>query len=355
MTLPTGIRQREFGVLPEGRTVCEYVLDNGAGMTLRAINFGGIVTALHVPDKHGHSANVVLGFPALDDYVERNPHFGTIVGRCANRIAGGRFVLDGQVHSLARNDGPNTLHGGACGFGARWWDATAAPPADDGSVTLRFAYTSADGEEGFPGRLDVSVCYTLSVDNEWRIDYRATCDRATVVNLSHHDYFNLAGSGSALGQRLTLAASRFTTIDRHLIPVALQSVTGTPFDFRAPTRIDERIRVNDAQLRLAQGYDHNWVLDRTEPGLCLAARLQDDASGRILEIETTEPAMQFYSGNFLSGSLAGSGGTLYRQGDGVCLEPQHYPDAANRPDFPSVVLRPGEVFASTTVYRFRTT
>jgi aldose 1-epimerase len=353
MTRQAGIRQREFGILPDGRTVWEYLLDSGAGMTLSAINLGGIVTAIRVPDRQGCIGNVVLGFSELADYVERNPHFGTIVGRCANRIAGGRFVLDGEVHSLDRNDGPNTLHGGARGFGARWWEATAVPPASDGSVKLRFDYSSADGEEGFPGRLDVSVSYTLTVHDEWRIDYRATCECATVVNLSHHDYFNLAGSGSALRHRLTLAASRFTTIDSCLIPVAVQAVEGTPFDFRVPTRIDDRIRVNNAQLALARGYDHNWILDRADAGLCFAARLHDDASGRSLDIETTEPAMQFYSGNFLDGSLAGSGGMLYRQGDGLCLEPQHYPDAPNRPDFPSTVLRPGEIFASSTVYRFR--
>ena len=352
MTRPARIGQREFGALDDGRCVNEYLLDNGRGMTLTAINLGGIVTSVRVPDRHGRIDNIVLGFAALADYAQRNPHFGTIVGRCANRIAGGRFALDGDVHALPCNDGPNTLHGGVRGFGARWWQASLAPPAADGSVTLRLHYTSADGEEGFPGRLDVSVDYTLTVHNEWRIDYRATCARATVVNLSHHDYFNLAGSGSALAHRLTLAASRFTTIDRHLIPVAVVPVEGTPFDFRQPTRVDERIRAGDAQLALARGYDHNWVLERTGAGLCFAARLEDDVSGRSLEIETTEPALQFYSGNFLDGSLLGSGGALYRQGDGLCLEPQHHPDAPNRPDFPSVVLRPGAVYASSTLYRF---
>lgn len=352
MTRPPAIRQREFGTLPDGQVVHEYLLDNGAGMVLRAINLGGIVTALHVPDRHGHSANVVLGFAALADYVERNPHFGTIVGRCANRIAGGRFMLDGELHALARNDGANTLHGGADGFGTRWWQATPLAPDAQGQVALELAYTSADGEEGFPGRLHANVRYTLTPNNEWHIDYRATCSRPTVVNLTHHDYFNLAGSGSALGQRLTLQASQFTAINREWIPTALQSVAGTPFDFRQATHIDERIRANDEQLRLAQGYDHSWVLDRPGPGLHFAARLQDDMSGRVMEIHTTEPAVQFYSGNFLNGSLAGSGGQLYRQGDGICLEPQHHPDAPNRPDFPSVVLRPGQVYSSRSVYRF---
>ena len=352
MAQPPSIRQREFGALPDGRAVLEYELDNGLGMVLRAINLGGIVTALQVPDRHGHSTNVVLGFASLSDYVERNPHFGTIVGRCANRIAGGRFMLDGELHELARNDGANTLHGGAAGFGTRWWQATAVAPGSDGSVTLRLDYSSADGEEGFPGRLDASVSYTLTLNNDWQIDYRATCDRATVVNLTHHGYFNLAGSGSALAHRLTLQASQFMAINSELIPTALQAVAGTPFDFRQPMRIDERIRRNHAQLRLARGYDHSWALDRPGPGLHLAARLQDDVSGRVMEIETAEPALQFYSGNFLNGSLAGSSGQLYRQGDGICLEPQHHPDAPNRPDFASVVLRPGEVYTSRSVYRF---
>ena len=226
------------------------------------------------------------------------------------------------------------------------------PPAADGSVSLRLERVSADGEEGFPGTLHVSVRYTLTRRSEWCVDYRATCDRPTVVNLSHHDYFNLAGGGSALEQKLTLAASRYTTVDRHLIPVAVAGVEGTPFDFRAPTRVAERIRDLHPQLLLARGYDHNRILDGDGPGLRFAARLQDEASGRTLDIETTEPAMQFYSGNFLDGRLPGSNGGSIRQGDGLCLEPQHCPDAPNRPDFASTVLRPGEVYTSRTIYRF---
>ena len=328
------------------------MLDNGNGLALSAINLGGIVTAIRVPDRHGTHGNVVLGFAQLADYDERNPHFGTIVGRYANRIAGGRFELDGHTHVLPINEGTNTLHGGLQGFGARWWDATPEPPAAEGSVALRFDRVSPSGEEGFPGRLDVSVRYTLSARNEWRVDYRATCDRATVVSLSHHIYFNLAGAGSALGHELSLRASRYTTVDRHLLPVAVADVDGTPFDFRQPTPVAARVRSADPQLALARGYDHNWLLDRPGPGLQLAARLLDRDSGRMLEIETTEPAMQFYSGNFLDGSLLGAGGALYRQGDGLCPEPQHSPDSPNRPDFPSTVLRPDEVYASSTVYRF---
>ncbi|MEO5672393.1 MAG: aldose epimerase family protein [Ramlibacter sp.] len=346
--------------MPDGRAVNEYTLHNGAGMSLSAINLGGIVTAIRVPDREGCLGNVVLGFSQLADYVERNPNFGVIVGRYANRIAGGRLMLDGQLHQLDQNNGPNTLHGGKRGFGTRWWDVTPLPAADDGSVALRFDYTSADGEAGFPGRMDVTVHYTLMSGNAWRVDYRATCERASVVNLSHHDYFNLAGSGSALDHHLTLAASRYTAIDSGLIPVEVAPVEGTPFDFRKPTKIAERIRQGHAQLALARGYDHNWIIDgdnNTDHGidraaLRFAARLHDERSGRALDIETTEPAMQFYSGNFLDGSLRGAGGEMVRQGDGICLEPQHYPDSPNRPDFPSTVLRPGEVFSSATVYRF---
>lgn len=351
-TSAPSLRQRPFGTLPDGSPVDEYLLDNGRGMTLGVINLGGIVTAIHTLDRYGRSANVVLGFRDLSDYVERSPHFGTIVGRYANRIARGRFTLDGRTHALPLNDGNNTLHGGACGFGARWWRISPVPASEDGSVGVRLERVSPDGEENFPGELKVCVQYTLNQRQEWHVDYRATCDAPTVVNLSHHDYFNLAGEGSALEHELTLAASRYTAVDRELIPVALSNVQDTPFDFREPVAVGARIRQVHAQLALARGYDHSWVLDRGAPGLQFAARLQHRASGRVLEIETTEPAMQFYSGNFLDGSLPGSGGSLYRQGDGVCLEPQHYPDAPNRPDFPSTTLRPGETFSSHTVYRF---
>ena len=353
--MPTSLpalSQRSFGNLPDGRAVIEYTLDNGAGLTLSAINLGGIVTAIRVPDREGQCANVVLGFTQLSDYVDRNPHFGTIVGRYANRIAGRCFEIAGQKHTLSANDGPNTLHGGARGFGSRWWNIEAQQPGADGSVALRLDRISPDGEEGFPGQLNVSVTYTLNQQQEWRGDYLASCDRATVTILSHLDYFNLAGTGSALGHELTLAASRYLTVDQHLIPLAPYDVEGTPFDFRQSAVVETRIRNADEQLALARGYDHSWILDRMGPGLQFAARLRDRASGRVLEVATTEPAMQFYSGNFLDGSLPGSAGKLYRQGDGLCLEPQHFPDAPNRPDFASTVLRPGEIFTSSTVYRF---
>ena len=346
---------RPFGHLPDGRAVFEHTLDNGRGLTLRAINFGGIVTALHFPDRDGHSANVVLGFDKLSDYVERNPNFGTLVGRFGNRIAGGRFMLDGALHQLALNDGVNALHGGPGGFGKRWWAIEPLPPAADGSVALELTLASDDGDEHYPGRLDVTVRYTLTVLNEWRIAYCATTSRATVLNLTHHGYYNLTGGGSALDHELSLNAGRFLPVDATLIPTGIAAVDGTPFDFREPVRIAERIRSGDAQLMIARGYDHCFALDRGgDNGLVHAARLRDPASGRVMEIATTEPGIQFYSGNFLDGRLRGSGGHAYRQGDGVCLETQHYPDSPNRPEFPSTVLQPGETFQSTTVHRFST-
>jgi aldose 1-epimerase len=345
--------EREFGRLVDGTAVTEYTLDNGRGLCLSAINFGGIVTALQTPDRTGRSDNIVLGLPTLTDYVARNPNFGTIVGRYANRIAGGRFVLDGTAHQVTVNDDPNSLHGGARGFGARWWHITPTTNRDSDETSLDLRYTSVDGEEGYPGELEVLVRYTLTANDEWRIDYEAACDRTTVVNLSHHDYFNLGGSGSVLDHELTMPASRFTTVDATLIPTGLADVSGTPFDFRAPTVIGRRVRQGHEQLVKARGYDHNWVLDRGDAtGLALAARVAHADSGRVMEIHTTEPGVQFYSGNFLDGTLVGASSELVRQGDGLCLETQHFPDSPNHPTFPSTVLRPGEVFRSTTVHRF---
>ena len=350
------ISSRDFGRLPDGRAVTEYTLDNGQGLRLSAINLGGIVTSLHVPDRQGRSDNVVLGLPTLSDYVERNPHFGTLVGRYGNRIAAGRFTLDGSDFQLPLNDGPNSLHGGLKGFGARWWDIQPVPADAHGNVALLLSYTSVDGEEGYPGTLQVTVRYTLDTEQGWRIDYRAETDRPTVLNLTHHDYFNLAGSGSVMDHELQLMASRYTPVDATLIPVGLADVVGTPFDFRVPTRIGARIREPHEQLVRGRGYDHNWVLDRdrnlSADGLTLAARLSHATSGRVMEVHTTEPGVQFYSGNFLDGTLVGSSGQVVRQSDGLCLETQHFPDSPNQPDFPSTVLRPGEVFESSTVIRF---
>jgi aldose 1-epimerase len=353
------ITSREYGRMPDGRAVTEYTLDNGRGLRLSAINHGGIVTALRVPDRHGHSANVVLGLPALADYLKPHPHFGTIVGRYANRIAAGRFTLDGVAHQLGLNDGANSLHGGPKGFGTRFWQIEPVSSEDArGDIAIELRYTSIDGEEGYPGEAQLTVRYTLSAkSNTWRIDYRAVTDKPTVINLSHHDYFNLAGSGSVMDHRLTIPASRYCPVDAQLIPLGVSEVAATPFDFRTPTRIGERIREDHEQLLRAHGYDHNWVLDRSGghggvDGLALAARLEHEGSGRVMEVHTTEPGVQFYSGNFLDGSLMGAEGASLRQGDGLCLETQHFPDSPNQPGFPSTVLRPGEVFRSTTEHRF---
>ena len=350
---PSSILRRDYGRLADGRPVHEYTLDNGAGVSLSAINLGGIVTAIRVPDRDGVIGNVVLGFDSLAAYEAPHPHLGTIVGRCANRIARGRFVLEGRVGQLALNDGGNALHGGPVGFGRCWWQIEPLPPAGDGSVAIELHHVSPDGDQGYPGELQAQVRYTLTPRNEWRIDYHATCDRPTIVNLTHHDYFNLAGAGSVADHRLTIAASRYCPIDAELIPQGIAQVSGTPFDFRRATAIGARLHEADPQLAWGGGYDHNWVLDETDaPRLRFAARLVDPASGRMLEIDTTEPGLQFYSGNFLDGSLIGTTGQPLRRGDGLCLETQHFPDAPNHPEFPSTLLRPGAHHASTTVHRF---
>lgn len=345
-----------FGTMPDGTAVDEYTLDNGRGLSLSVIPFGGIVTRLECPDREGRRANVVLGFSNLHDYLSRNPNFGTLVGRHANRIAGGRITVDGIEHQLPLNDGPNALHGGTPGFGARWWQLTPLPPAADGSVSLDLTLTSEHGDQGYPGTLQVAVRYTLTPANEWRIDYEARTDRPTVVNLTHHGYYNLAGRGSALQHRLTLAASHFAAVDATLIPIAREAVDGTPFDFRQATAIDARLRQAHPQLTCGRGYDHHWFIDRGErraDQLAFAARLEDPASGRQMEVFTTAPGVQFYSGNFLTGQLLGAGGEHYRQGDGVCLETQAPPNAPNWPEGgSSTLLTPDAVFRSSTVHRF---
>jgi len=352
------MERRDYGRLPDGRLVHEYTLDNGMGLRLTAITLGGIVNGLWVPDAQGRSGNVVLGFDNLDDYVHRNPSFGIIVGRYGNRIAGASFELDGEIHTLSRNNGPNCLHGGLEGFGHRLWQAEPAEPRAGEAEALLFSYTSPHGEQGFPGELKVRVRYSLSAtDNSWRIDYEASTDRATVVNLTHHDYFNLAGEGSALRHRLTIPASRYSEVDEHQIPQRHAPVDGTPFDFRTPTSIVARIRQAHPQLLRSKGYDHNWLLDALPDadGLRPAATLEDPHSGRRMDVLTSEPALQFYSGNFLDGSLAGPGGRIYRQGDGICLETQHNPDSPHHAadaDWPSTVLRPGQAWRSSTVHRF---
>jgi len=354
---PTNIprRSREpFGTV-DGKQVFLYALSNGKGMEARITNYGAIVVSLVVPDRAGKPGDVVLGYDSLSSYLKATPYFGAIVGRYGNRIGKARFTLDGKEYMLRANDGANTLHGGPKGFDKVVWEPDESTPPTE--PVLKLKYVSPDGEEGYPGTLTATVTYTLTDSDGLRIDYAATTDKPTVVNLTHHSYFNLdgAGSGDILAEELMLNADRFTPIDSGLIPTGeLKSVEGTPMDFRTPTAIGARINAKDDQLRYGRGYDHNWVLNRTGDGLSLAARVVAPGSGRVLEVWTTQPGIQFYSGNFLDGTNIGKGGKAYAYRNGFCLETQHFPDSPNKPQFPSTVLRPGETFTSTTVYKFST-
>ncbi len=348
------IKRQPFGTAPDGTVVDIFTLVNDNGLEARITNYGGIVTTINAPDRNGKWADIVLGCDTLDEYVRKSPYFGCIVGRYANRIAGGRFSLDGVEYALAKNDGANHLHGGLKGFDKAVWAAEASLTAEGPS--LKLTAHSADGEEGYPGNMDVIVTYTLTNAGELRLDYRAVADRATVVNLTNHSYFNLAGAevGSILGHELTIDADAFTPIDGTLIPTGeLRPVAGTPLDFTRPRVIGERIDSDHEQLAFGMGYDHNWVLN-SGGGLSRAARVYEPGSGRVLEVFTTEPGIQFYSGNFLDGSCTGKNGKVYNRREGFCLETQHFPDSPNKPQFPSVVLRPGEEYAQTTVFRFST-
>ncbi|MGO4882663.1 MAG: aldose epimerase family protein [Bryobacteraceae bacterium] len=343
---------REFGKTPSGETVTLYTLKNSKGVEAAISTYGGVIVSLKVPDRAGMLGDVVLGFDDFKGYLIPPPYFGAIVGRYGNRIAHARFTLDGIEYKLAKNDGDNTLHGGNRGFDKVLWKAKPI-----NGHTLQLTYLSKDGEEGYPGNLSVTVTYTLTDHNELKIDYTATTDKDTVLNLTNHSYFNLAGEGKGdiLAHRLTLYASRFTPVDKGLIPTGeLRNVEGTPFDFRQPHAIGERIGSSDEQIVLGGGYDHNFVLDRSGAGLSLAARVADPGSGRVLEVLTTEPAIQFYTGNFLDGSIHGKGGKVYGRRSAFCLETQHYPDSPNHPAFPATELKPGAVYHTTTVFRFTT-
>lgn len=342
-----------FGKLSDGTEIHRWSLENG-GTRLKVLSYGGIVQSLEIPDREGRYSNVSLGFDSIEDYVAASPYFGALIGRYGNRIGAGRFTLDGTSYQLSVNDGENSLHGGNSGFDKAVWDIEPFEQGTD--VGLRLQLTSADGEMGFPGTLTTKVTYTLTEDGDWRIDYEATTDRATVVNLTSHVYWNLAGEsgGSVLGHELDIAAARYTPVDAGLIPTGEPAeVAGTPFDFRTPKTVGADLRAAHQQLLYAKGFDHNWVLDKgvtAEPEH--VATLKDPSSGRTLRIATTEPGLQFYSGNFLDGTLVGSGGTIHRQGDALCLETQHYPDSPNRPDFPSTVLRPDRIYRTTTIHSF---
>lgn len=351
MTGATTHTQAEFGKLPDGGVAYIFTLANRNRLEARIANYGGRIVSLSVPDRNGKLADVVLGFDSLPEYLANgSTYFGALIGRYANRIGGARFALDGVEYKLEKNDGENSLHGGSHGFDKRLWTPRLLP---DGGLEL--TYHSKDGEEGFPGNLNATVVYHLTDANEIRIDYHATTDKDTVVNLTNHSYFNLkgAGSGDILGHVLTLHASRFTPVDSGLIPTGeLRSVAGTPFDFRTPVAIGARIAQNDEQLKRGKGYDHNFVLDKHGSGPQLAARVEEPESGRVLEVYTTEPGIQLYTGNFLDGTVRGKGGKAYPNRGAFCLETQHFPDSPNKPSFPSVVLHPGQHFEQTTIFRF---
>jgi len=338
-----------FGTLPDGTPVRLYTLRNPHGVVVKVTEYGLIITELHVPDREGKPGNVVLGFDNLDRYLKGHPFFGAIAGRVANRIAGGRFAVDGHEYTLAKNNGPNHLHGGLKGFDKQVWKSWALPCTAH-EAAVEFAYLSPDGEEGYPGNLRVTVRYTLTDQNELRIDYTAATDKPTPVNLTNHSYFNLAGEGDVLAHELMLAADLYTPTDEGLIPTGeIRSVKDSPLDFTTATAIGARHQQTGLK---PSGYDHNFVLRGGGQSLALAARVYEPTTGRVLEVLTTEPGVQLYTANHMDGSVAGTGGVKYPRHAGFCLETQHYPDSINKPHFPSVLLRPGQTYQTTTVFRF---
>jgi aldose 1-epimerase len=348
-----GVQEKPFGT-QAGRPVTLYTLTNSKGVEVDTMNYGGIILSIRVPDRKGQFADIVLGHETLEGYVPNPPYIGAVVGRYANRIANGTFILDGKTYTLPKNDGPNTLHGGTDRtFNKVVWDGEALK----GKTAVTYTYLSKDGDDGFPGNAKIRVTYTLTNENELVIDYEATTDKATVINLSQHSYFNLAGEGTGdiLSHEIMLNADRFTPVDKNLIPTGeLRPVKGTPMDFTASTKIGSRIDDSYDQLVLGHGYDHNWVINRKGDGLTLAARVYEPTSGRVMEVSTTQPGVQFYTGNFLDGTVTGKQGHVYKHRYGLCLETQHFPDSPNHPDFPSTVLKPGETFKAKTVFKFST-
>jgi aldose 1-epimerase len=342
-----------FGTTLDGTPVEIYTLRNKNGVEARILNYGGIIQSLKVPDRNGKLGDVVLGYNDLASYETNSPYFGAMIGRFGNRIAKGHFTLDGVSYTIATNNPPNTLHGGVKGFDKVVWHATPGHSAQ--GETLELTYTSHDGEEGYPGNLKITAVYTLTDDNAIRLDYTATTDKDTVVNLTQHSYFNLAGHGDILGHVVYLAADKFTPVDSTLIPTGeLQPVAGTPFDFRTPTAIGARIGQDNEQLKFGNGYDHNWVMNHPMGTLGLDARVTEPTTGRVLEVWSTEPGLQFYSGNFLNGSMTGKGGWVYQFRNAFVMEPQHFPDSPNHDNFPSTVLHLGETYHNTIIYKFLT-
>ena len=351
VTPQNGIPKEPFGVTPDGQGVDLYTLRNNNGVEARIMTYGGIVVSLKVPDKNRHMDDVVLGYDNLDSYVKNSPYFGAMIGRYGNRIARGHFKLDGTTYTLATNNYPNALHGGLKGFDKRVWTASTLESADGQQLIL--SYLSKDGEEGYPGNLQVTATYTLMGDNALRLEYRAETDKDTVLNLTQHSYFNLAGKGDILNHQVEILADRFTPVDATLIPTGeLRPVEKTPFDFRKPTAIGARIGQEDEQLKFGGGYDHNWVINKKFGKLGLMAKVFSPESGRVLEVLSTEPGLQFYTGNFLDGTITGKDGWVYKRRAAFCMEPQHFPDSPNKPDFPSVELKPGQVYHNTIIFRF---
>lgn len=350
----TNIQVSDFGRTQNGQKVDLYTLTNANGLVAKIATYGGIVTELWVPDRNGQLGDIVLGFDNIRDYEQKSPHFGCIIGRYGNRIGNAAFMLDGKVYSLNANDGNNHLHGGLVGFEKVVWDAKPFQTSD--GVGLELRYLSKDMEEGYPGNLDVTVVYTLTNANELRIDYTATTDKPTVCNLTNHSYFNLAGQGNGdiLGHDLMLNAAWYTPVGPTLIPTGeILNVAGTPMDFTRSTKIGDRIDADMDQIRYGQGYDHNWVLNKQHNGeMTQAARVSEPTSGRVMEIWTTEPAIQFYAGNFLDGTLTGKDGKVYGHRYALCLETQHFPDSPNKSQFPTTVLRPGQTYQTTTIHTF---
>jgi aldose 1-epimerase len=344
------VTAQPFGTV-DGQAVQLYTLRNATGAEATITNYGGIVVTLVVPDRNGKPVDVVLGYDQLAGYLKTTPYFGALIGRYGNRIAGAKFTLEGKTYSLAQNDHANTLHGGLKGFDKVVWQALVVESKI--GAALELTYLSKDGEEGYPGNLTVQAVYTLTNDNALRLDFTAHTDQTTVLNLTHHSYFNLGGSGDILDHVVTINADRFTPVGPGLIPTGeLRAVTGTPFDFRQATPIGARINTADEQLKAAGGYDHNWIINQPKAGeLSLQARVISPRTGIVLEVSSTEPAVQFYSGNFLDGSITGKRGQVYAHRNGFCFEPQHYPDSPNQPAFPSTVLHPGETYTNTIVYR----
>jgi aldose 1-epimerase len=347
------IKPEAFHRTIDGSQVDLYTLENLNGLEANITNYGGLVVSLMVPDKNGKLGDVVLGYDNLNDYLGSTPYFGALIGRYGNRIAKGRFTINGVEYQLAQNDGVNSLHGGLRGFDKVVWQAEKVDSHD--GPALRLTYTSKEGEEDYPGTLHCTVTYTLTTKNELKIEYIAETDKPTFANLTQHSYFNLKDGGASdiLGHELMIKASKFTPVDKDLIPTGeLRPVAGTPFDFNQPTAIGVRLSSEDEQMLFAKGYDHNWVLDRQGKDLELVASVYEPVSGRFMEVQTTEPGMQFYCGNFLDGTNKGKGGTVYRHRTGLCLETQHFPDSPNHPNFPTTELKPGETYTQTTVYRF---